>query len=305
MENKTSHFLSSEFNNTAPSDALFHVIPVPWENTVSYMGGTARGPAAIIEASSQLEVWDGTGIPGEAGITTLPEIDCKGDRETVYSKIREAVVGSLSYQVSSGRPIPVILGGEHSLTLPVVESVSAVHGADRIGIIQFDAHADLRDSLDGNPWSHASVMRRIVEGLEIPLIQIGTRALSPEELAFRREHGIRHMDGRELWSTQTLSLDIPDDFPPLVYISFDVDGLDPSIMPATGTPVPGGIGWYQALSLLESIGRQRRIIGFDLVELAPLADLVAPTFLTSELVYRMMGIAMRSAPGGRTCGAGR
>lgn len=298
MKHAPSYFLASEFANTPPCDALFHVIPVPLEETVSYQGGTGQGPAAIIEASSQLEVWDGYGIPGEAGIATWPEIDCQGGREIVHARIREAVAQSLSYQRTEGRPIPVVLGGEHSLTLPVIEACAASYGADQIGIIQFDAHADLRDSLDGNPWSHACVMRRIVESLGIRLFQLGTRAVSPEESAYRREQRIPHIDGRDLWSNQSTRLTLPPDFPPLVYISFDVDGLDSSIMPATGTPVPGGIGWYQALSLLESIGRQRRIIGCDMVELAPLDGLVAPTYLAAELVHRMMGVAMRSAPGG-------
>lgn len=293
-----AHFLASEFPNTPASEALFQLIPIPLEETVSYQSGTRGGPAAIIEASNQLEVWDGYSIPAEAGIATWPEIDCQGEREVVSARIRETVTQCLSYQRNEGRPILVILGGEHSLTLPVIEACAASYGAAQIGIIQFDAHADLRDSLDGNPWSHACVMRRIVESLGIRLLQVGTRAVSPEELAYRREHNIPHLDGRELWTNQTTRLVLPPDFPPLVYISFDSDGLDSSIMPATGTPVPGGIGWYQALSLLESIGRQRRIIGCDFVELTPLAEMVAPTYLAAELVYRMMGVAMRSAPGG-------
>jgi agmatinase len=299
MKSPDNHFLASEFPNTSAAEALFHIIPVPLEESVSYIGGTAHGPAAIIEASQQLEVWDGFGIPGQAGISTAPAVDCKGTRESIYAGIHQAVSQSLSYQGPMGRPIPIILGGEHSLTLPVIEAFAESYGRESIGIIQFDAHADLRDQLDDNPYSHACVMRRIVESLGVRLLQLGTRAVSPEEMVFRREHSILHFDARELATENRTSLPLPADFPPHVYISFDLDGLDASIMPATGTPVPGGLSWYQALSLLESIGRQRKIIGCDIVELAPLAGFVAPTFLAAELVHRMMGVAMRSASGGQ------
>ena len=303
----TPHFLASEFDQASPEHAAFHVIPVPYEATVSYGGGTAGGPAAILEASTQLEVFDGESIPGEAGFFTQAPVDCSGDRAEVYKRIRQAVLEALGARRADGAgsrsgragteglPIPVVLGGEHSITLPVMEAFVEVYGAKRLGIVQFDAHADLRNEYSGSPYSHACVMRRIHADLGIRLCQLGIRAVCPEEIIYRQEQGIFGLDASDLVPKGSSEITLPADFPELVFISFDVDGLDPSIMPATGTPVPGGIGWYQALGLLRSVARQRQIVGFDLVELAPLEGLHAPTYLAAELVHKIMGFVSRSA----------
>jgi agmatinase len=172
-----------------------------------------------------------------------------------------------------------------------------------LGIIQFDAHADLRESYDDDPNSHASVARRLHEDIGTPLVQIGVRAVSPEEVLYRATASASKTlwvhDAAEIVPAGITEISIPDEFPPDIYITIDVDGLDPSVIPATGTPVPGGIPWYQFLSLLESVVRQRRVVGFDVVELAPKEGLHASDYGAAEIVYRTMGIITRAGAAGR------
>ncbi len=311
MSHQPKLFLGSEFDQGKEDFSLFHILPVPYEESVSYGGGTSRGPAAILDASDQLEAYDGTGFPGEEGFYTHAPVDCQGGQPLVFPRITEAVQRILSYPhpglkyggkkhtpetplQSIFRKIPIVLGGEHSITFPVIQAFANVFGAQNIGVVQFDAHADLHEAYDGNPYSHASVMYRINQDLNIPIYQLGIRALGPDEIFYRTTHGIPGIDGPELGMNNITECRLPEDFPPLVFITFDVDGLDPAIMPSTGTPVPGGIGWYQALGLLNSVAKQRRIIGFDVVELAPIANLHAPDYLAAELTHKLMGIIARS-----------
>ncbi|MFI3271172.1 MAG: agmatinase [Pseudomonadota bacterium] len=313
---KKNIFLSSEI--TAPEyaeqcsqdKALFHVIPVPFEASVSYGAGTAHGPAAILEASDQLELWDGASIPAELGIYTAPPVKCSGKTTKVLSRIEKA-----THKALDCKAIPVILGGEHTVTYGALRALKDRRAQDSIGnkpsfgVVQFDAHADLRDTYEDTKWSHACVMRRAVstsdtdpDGLSLQLAQFGVRAMGLDELAFRKTAPVTHWDAAHLARLQEQGKVpkklLPADFPKDIYITFDVDGLDPSIMPATGTPVPGGIGWYETLSLLEKIVAGRRVIGFDVVELAPIDEKAgghAWNFTAARLVYAIMGIIQRNA----------
>ena len=280
-------FLGSELSEPAPQDAMFHVLPVPWERTVSYGGGTAGGPAAILEASWQLEAWDSGDVPGEAGIFTHPPVDVSGSPEAVLQRIADAVEAILD---SGG--MPVVLGGEHTVTYGVIRGYLQA-GLTGFGVVQIDAHADLRDSYEGDPWSHACVMRRIVEA-GVPLYQLGVRAMCAEEAEARATHGVGFIDADVLVPGRIHELDLPRDFPERVFFTLDVDGVDPSVFPSTGTPVPGGPGWYQTLSLFESVVRQRRLIGFDLMELAPIPGFHCYDFAAAQLIYKLIGIQMRS-----------
>ncbi|MFP4151380.1 MAG: agmatinase [Alkalispirochaeta sp.] len=292
-------FLSSEFSQYPPAYAAFHVIPVPFEFSVSYGGGTAGGPAAILAASNQLEVYDGYSTPGEDGIYTHPPVDCSGTPETVFPRITKTVTEALS----SGKddpPVPIVLGGEHSITASAFAAVRRFFGdAEPVGLIQIDAHGDLRDEYEGSPDSHACVVRRIHESCAVPVVQIGVRSLSPEEVIYRGTHGpdavapIVAFDAGEIVPAGTVEIPIPSSIPEKVYLTIDVDGLDPSIMPATGTPVPGGLGWYQTLQIIESIQRQRELVAVDIVELAPIPGQHAWEYTAAELVYRVMGIISR------------
>lgn len=282
-------FLASEITPAKPEDCLFHVIPAPYEKTVSYGGGTAAGPLAILESSQQLELFDGVSIPAESGIFTHPSVCCDGPDEAVLKRIEKAVADVLTMQKT-----PVILGGEHTVSVGAFRSVKAM--VKNFGIAQFDAHADLRDTYHGTPFSHACVMRRALD-MNIPVFQIGVRSLSWEEHVLRQEKNIGHLDAAAIGMGPVPEKILPDAFPSDIYITFDVDALDPSIMPATGTPEPGGLNWHQAVSALASVVRGRRIIGFDVVELAPIAGMNAWNFTAARLVYFMLGVITRAVEG--------
>ena len=287
MPHETTHrFLASELPVAEPESCLFHVLPVPLEATVSNAGGTARGPEAILAASDQLELWDGESVPAEAGIYTWPAVDISGSPETVLGRVEAAVGGILDCN-----GLPVLLGGEHTVTYGALAALKKRFGT--FGIIQFDAHADLRDSYEGSPWSHACVMRRAVKDLGLPLAQFGVRAMCLDEVEARKEHGVTFHDAASIARNGLPESLLPPDFPRQVYLTFDVDGLDPSIMPATGTPVPGGLGWYQSLDIAERTLSGRDVLGFDVVELAPVPGMHASDFAAARLAYALMGIVAR------------
>lgn len=284
-------FLESELESesgTQNPDALFHVIPVPLEQTVSFGGGTSRGPAAILNASQQLERWDGLSEPLLAGINTTSFIDCSGDIVDILKTIEETVKA-----VAVLGKIPVVLGGEHTVSLAPIRALAG-KSSKPIGIIQIDAHADLRDSFEGSPYSHACVMRRALEEFGCRLFQFGVRALCREEVEYRTKYQVKHLDGRAIFTTDLTDFELPHDFPEDIYLTLDVDGLDPSVIGATGTPVPGGPSWYQTLTFLERAIAGRKILGFDVVELAPMQGDNASDFAAAQLVYSVMGIITRN-----------
>jgi len=308
--NTSPAFLSAERPNADPSKAFFHVIPAPLEASVSYGGGAAKGPAAIIEASNYLELWDGSSVPADAGIHTSAAVNCSRGAEEALEGIR----GAAARAYAAGA-VPVLLGGEHTVTLGALRATAEAFGADKVGIVQFDAHGDLRDSYHGDPLSHACVMRRGLD-LGFALFQVGQRSLSGEDIECRRRFGIPHLDAREAagfgpaaggsgehpypeagvrTAVPVTALPLPVDFPRLVYLTFDLAGLDPSVIPATGTPEPGGLGWYQSLAMIESIAASgRRIVGFDVVERAPDGASRPSEFAAARLVYDIMGIVERA-----------
>ncbi|MDR3090083.1 MAG: agmatinase [Desulfobulbaceae bacterium] len=282
------NFHGDDVRPSPPDEALFHVIAAPMEQTVSYGAGAANGPAAILAASRQLELLDSyTGtVPAEHGIYTAPTVDCGGETVAVLARI-EAAVGYAAAQ----QKIPVLLGGEHSVSLGAIRALRKFH--KHFGIIHIDAHADLRDEYEGSKFSHACVMRRIHE-LGVPILQIATRAYSSEEQIYRQGNS----DTLAFVDAQTIHrhgarLAWPAFLPERVYISFDVDGLDPNVMPATGTPVPGGLTWWQSMDILEQIFHQHTCIGFDVVEFAPIFGLHFADFTAAQLVYQMMALAAR------------
>ena len=282
------HFLEGEIPNARPDEAAFHVISAPLEATVSYGGGTAKGPEAIIAASAQLELGVNGTNPAEWGIHTAEPVNCERSTDKTLDAIEDAVLYAVECEA-----MPIVLGGEHTVTLGALRGLKQKYG--RFGVIQFDAHADLRNTYEGSPLSHACVMRRAVEDLRLPLFQIGVRALCQEEEDFRHASDIPHLDARSLHLKGIPKPLLPTDFPERVYISFDVDGLDPSVIRATGTPVPGGISWNDALTLLEMAVSNRKLIGADLVELAPVTDDRASDFAAAQLAYIIMSLSERPA----------
>ncbi len=279
------HFLASEITQPLPENSLFHIIPVPYEKSVSYGTGTAKGPVVILESSQQLELFDGISIPAEHGIYTHPFVDCDGSAEAVLQKISTAVAKVLGL----GK-IPVLLGGEHTVSAGAFAAFKK--GGNNFGIVQFDAHADLRDTYEGTPHSHACVMRRALD-MDIPIYQIGVRSLSYEEHLLRKKLKIGHLDAATIYKTGIQEPILPPDFPDKIYITFDVDAFDPAVMPATGTPEPGGLNWYQTFQILESVIAERKVIGFDVVELAPIHGMHAPEFTMARFIYNLFGIITR------------
>lgn len=271
-------FLESEIPDMPAGDCLFHVIPAPYEKTTSYGGGAANGASAILDASYQLEAFDGESCPCAYGIHTRP---AQYSLEFMEREIAEVL--------KLGK-IPVMLGGEHTVTVAALRALKAAVGD--FGVIQFDAHADLRLEYEGDPLSHACALRHAVE-MDIPLFQVGVRALSLPEVELRKEKGIPQLDGYEIGRTGIPGNLLPDGFPERVYVTFDVDALDPSIMPATGTPEPGGLDWFQTFQCLEQIVANKTVLGFDVVELAPIENMHAPDFLCARLAYNLMGLITR------------
>ncbi|MTI16272.1 agmatinase [Rhodobacteraceae bacterium RKSG542] len=279
-------FLGSELTEGERSaeTARFQVIPMPLERTVSYGSGTINGPAAIIEASNELERITNGVEPCALGIHTQEEVNCEGDLPEVMERLAQRTEAA----VKAGQE-PVVLGGEHSITYGAVVGVARALGQP-VGIVHIDAHADLRIAYQGNPHSHASVMNLLAEE-KVRLAQFGVRALCEQEMESREKFNVFFKDAEELVTGNIHAVDLPEDFPELVYISFDVDGIDPSQMPATGTPVPGGLSYYQSLHLVEHALKGRKCVGIDVVELAPDGN-AAWDFTAAQITYRLMATAV-------------
>ena len=276
-----------EFGGTMPTTTDFAsarvvILPIPLDRTTSYVPGTRNGPHEILVASSHMELWDEetqTDVHS-VGIYTLPEM------EFPFASIAEVMreIHRVAAELVSRGKFPFFLGGEHSITAPIVEAVAKQHPG--LTVLQIDAHADLRDSYMGTPYNHACAMRRVLEHARTT--QVGIRSLSPEEAAaiptlptcVFYDYNMRQDPN---WIDRVV-----DSLGEDVYITIDCDGLDPAIMPAVGTPEPGGLSWYEILRLLRRVIESKRVVGCDLVELAPLAGNVAPSFLCAKLVYKIL-----------------
>ena len=272
----------AEFSSFDASRVL--IFPVAYEGTVSYGGGTGAGARAIIDASRNMELYDEE-IDAEVykiGIHTLEEFTPRKTPEAMSNALYEEAKKLLKED-----KFLCMLGGEHSISAPVIRAhAEAFHN---ISILQIDAHADLRDEYDGTPHSHASIMARCVKDLRIPSVQVGIRSISAEE-ARSLDTGIptkifwaKDIVGRTDWINEAINSLTEN-----VYLTIDIDGLDPSLVPTTGTPEPGGLGWYEVLTLIRKLAAARRVVGMDLVEYAYVENQDAPAFLCSKLVYKTL-----------------
>ena len=265
------------------SKALFVVVPVPYDLTSTYQSGSRRGPSAIIEASTNMELYDEE-LKKEtylAGIhTTLPvAIDARGPKNMI-SSVRKKIA-----TIAGLNKIPVMLGGEHSISYGAVQAMKEKY--PDLSVLQLDAHADLRDSYQGSPYNHACVARRIAE--ICPLIQVGIRSMSKEEAEFLPQSKVKSYSADFTFANKDWCELVCKDLHGDIFITIDLDVFDPSIMSSTGTPEPGGLYWKDVLRLLQMVSRSCKIRGFDVVELAPLPGIVAPDFMAAKLIYRLMG----------------
>ena len=263
------------------------VLPVPYEATTSWGGGTRGGPRAILEASRYVELWDQEARRDLSvmGIHTLPALELTREGPGPAMAELEAAFGTLLEEI--GGRFPVMLGGEHSISAPAIRSVAARHGA-RIGVLQMDAHADLRRSYEGTPHSHASAMYRVLDVADV--VGVGIRGISQEEVEVAdAEPGATLIYADEMWESDEWMDRALESLPDPVYLTFDVDYFDPSLMPSTGTPEPGGGDWYRTLSFLKRVFRERTVLAMDVVELAPIPGLAAPDFLVAKLIYKLLG----------------
>jgi agmatinase len=273
---------------TDPKTSRVTVIPVPYDATTSYISGTAKGPAAILDASAHMELYDEE-LEQETcriGIHTLEPLPVRDEKpEAMLRMVSEAVAQQLQPD-----KLPVIVGGEHSISPGVVRAL--VKRYPRLSVLQLDAHADLRDSYEGTPHSHACAGRRISE--LCPLVQVGMRSLSREEADFKRSSPVITVFDHQIKQGNKTLHDVLQHLTDDVYLTVDIDVLDPAIMPATGTPEPGGFSWYETIGFLKALCSRKRVVAFDLVELCPQAGNVAPDFLAAKLIYRIMGYVAKT-----------
>jgi len=262
-----------------PENAAAVILPVPYDRTASWLQGAAGGPEAILEASQYVEVWDleTSSEPWRSGIGALAALEFDGPPEALAENVADKVGRLLA-----GARLPIVLGGEHSVTIGAVQAAAAAF--PRLSVLQIDAHADTRDSYGGSTHSHACVMARVRE--MCPIVQVGIRSadtaeipdLSPERVFWASDIA-RRSDGA--WIQEAVGL-LDND----VYVTIDLDAFDPSIVPATGTPEPGGLDWYQVTDLLAEVARRRQVVGFDVVELLP--GHPPSAFLAAKLIYRFL-----------------
>jgi agmatinase len=259
------------------------VLPIPFERTTSYVPGTKNGPREIIAASSQVELYDeelGREIC-DVGIHTLPGMESPfAATDEAFAEMRRVA----AWLAGAGKFF-VALGGEHALTAPLVAGVAERHPG--VTVLQIDAHADLRDSYMGDRHSHASAMRRVLEWA--PCVQVAIRNLSAPEVAAIPGLATTVFYDWNMRQDPDWMQRVVEKLGEKVYITIDCDGIDPAVMPAVGTPEPGGLSWRELLTLLKLVMATRTVVAADVVELCPIPGFVAPNFLAARLVYKLIG----------------
>ncbi len=268
------------------------IMGVPFDGTATYQSGTKMGPNAILNASVNVEPYDEElGEIYTLGIFTAGTLKIE-EIHTDPKKVIHALYCASKAIVKDGKFL-VTLGGEHSLSQGVIKAYKEKY--KKLSVLQLDAHLDLMEHFGGTPYSHASVSRRVVEDLKCKVTSFGVRVVSKEELEFvkRKENSLSVFYAKDIYNNDDWheqAIETLDDY---VYITLDVDGLDVSIMPATGTPVPGGLGWYPTIDFLRKVYKERKVIGLDVVELKPNPGNEAPNFLAANLVYKNIGFYKR------------
>lgn len=266
------------------------ILPVSYEGTVSYGTGTGDGAMAIVDASRNMELYEeetDTEVY-KIGIHTLPEFTPRSTPEAMMSELYD-----YTKKILETNKFLCMLGGEHSVSAPIIKAHNEKYV--NLSVLQIDAHADLRDTYDDTPHSHASIMARVVKDLRIPSVQVGIRSISVDEARSLKDglptkiFWARDIVGKTDWID-----DAVDSLTENVYLTIDIDGLDPSIVPTTGTPEPGGLGWYETLTLIRKLAEKKRVVGMDLVEYSYSENYGSPAFLCSKLVYKSLAYIFKN-----------
>lgn len=264
-------------------NAAFAVLPVPYERTVSYGRGTARGPAAILKASPQLELWDEE-VKEETwkrGIFTAAPVNCAGSETAFFGRLERTVEALLS----ATKAVPFFLGGEHSVTQALLPPFIRRH--KNLSILHFDAHADLRLSYYGSSRSHACALHPASRTNRV--VQVGIRSVGHDERQYHNAGNVKTHLMHESLDLRKLERAVLRELTGTVYLTIDVDGFDPSVMPGTGTPQPGGFLWHDALRLFRAVCRNKRVVGADIVETSPVKGSNITELAAAKLAYRLMG----------------
>jgi agmatinase len=265
------------------------VFPVSYEGTVSFGTGTGKGAAAIIDASRNMELYEEEtdAEVHKIGIHTLEEFAPLETPEAMMNALYER-----AKELLKSDKFLCMIGAEHSVSAPVIRAhAEKFHN---LSVLQIDAHADLRDEYDSTPHSHASIMARVVKDMRLPSVQVGIRSISADEARSLSEglptklFWAKNIVGRTDWIDEAIEY-LTDN----VYLTIDIDGLDPSLVPTTGTPEPGGLGWYETLTLIRKLSEKRRIVGMDLVEFSKTDNSDAPAFLCAKLIYKSLAYIFR------------
>jgi agmatinase len=281
------NFLAIEKEYSSLEGSKVVIVSAPYEKTTSYGKGTAKGPAAILEASHYVEFFDeetAKEVCFDTGIAALEAIDFG---KASGKKALDLIYNDVKSLIDSGKFV-ITLGGEHSIsTAPIKAHFDSFQ---KLSILHFDAHSDLREEYEGSKYSHASFAARVAE-FTTDITQVGIRAQCKEEYDFIKQNGINTFYAYQMRNAgfdQNLISSIISTLKENVYITFDVDYFDPSIMPSTGTPEPNGFYWDETMRLLKQVCLERNLVGFDVVELAPVKNYSFPDFLTAKLIYKIL-----------------
>lgn len=281
------NFLGIDSKYSSFEDSKIVILSCPYEKTTSYGKGSEHGPKAIIKASHYVEFFDEEMVSEvcfDKGICTLSPVSFgklsgKSAIDHAYKNVKNLI---------DEEKFVITLGGEHTISIAPIKAHFDSH--KNLSILHFDAHSDLRDTYEGNKYSHACFAARVTE-FTTDIIQVGIRAQCPEEHEFIKRKKIKTYYAhriREEGFYDSLNEKILNDLNENVYITFDVDYFDPSIMPSTGTPEPGGFFWDETLRLLKKVIKNSNLVGFDVVELAPVKNFPSPDYLTAKLVYKIL-----------------
>lgn len=283
MDTLPNNFLGLDEKYSRYDDARFAVLPIPYDSTTSYLSGARKGPAAIISASQQLE-WFDEELQAECYKCGIATLDAVEPNMVGPEAMHEALYKHARRVVRDGKFL-LGLGGEHGISSALVRAVMSKH--KKLSVLQIDAHCDLRESYQHSRYSHACVMRRIVE-LGASVVPVGIRALAPEEHRYLKRSPIDPITARDChmdddWVDRAL-----DALGDTVYVTIDIDAFDPAFAPGTGTPEPGGLDWYQVTALLRLVAAEKTVVGADIVEVMPIPHQAVTEFLAARLAYKLM-----------------